>query len=91
MFIHFRGDVANHYQSLKSNGTSNASSALDHSSKDCVENVYSYTTAFLFLVETETTIGYGRRAITDNCAEAVIFFVLQVCRLAVFFAYRNAT
>lgn len=45
---------------------------------NCVENVYSYTTAFLFFVETETSVGYGRRAITEECPEAIILFVIQV-------------
>ena len=44
----------------------------------CVTNVYSYATAFLFIVETDTTVGYGDRAITDECPEAVLLFVIQV-------------
>jgi len=45
--------------------------------KPCFENVQSYATAFLFFIETETTVGYGRRAITDECPEAVILLVIQ--------------
>ena len=34
-----------------------------------VLGVESYGTAFLFFIETETTIGFGRRSITENCPE----------------------
>lgn len=37
----------------------------------------SFGTAFLFFIETETTIGYGRRSITDKCPEAIILLVAQ--------------
>nr|BAB56015.1 G-protein coupled inwardly rectifying potassium channel-B [Halocynthia roretzi] len=47
------------------------------SRKPCVQNVYSYATAFLFYIETETTIGYGKRAMTDQCPEAILLFVIQ--------------
>jgi len=45
--------------------------------KPCFENVRSYATAFLFFIETETTVGYGRRAITDQCPEAIGLLVIQ--------------
>ena len=32
----------------------------------CFENVNSFKTAFLFFVETETTVGYGKRTITGK-------------------------
>lgn len=43
----------------------------------CVEKVDSWTSAFLFSVESQTTIGYGGRQITPECPEAVIFLLLQ--------------
>lgn len=43
----------------------------------CVENVDCWTSAFLFSVESQTTIGYGGRQITPECPEAVIFLLLQ--------------
>ena len=45
----------------------------------CVENVYidSYASAFLFSLETQTTIGYGGRQVTPNCPEAVILLNIQ--------------
>ncbi|XP_039260141.1 G protein-activated inward rectifier potassium channel 4-like [Styela clava] len=64
-FVAFiRGDV-----------TAHAMNDTDHN--PCVEKVYSYATAFLFFIETETTIGYGKRAITDQCPEAILLFVIQ--------------
>ena len=36
-----------------------------------------FATAFLFFIETETTIGYGRRSITDKCGEAIFLLVVQ--------------
>ncbi|CAG5108377.1 Oidioi.mRNA.OKI2018_I69.chr1.g3766.t1.cds [Oikopleura dioica] len=43
----------------------------------CFENVNSFQTAFLFFVETETTVGYGKRTITANCPEAILLLIIQ--------------
>ncbi|XP_023680522.1 G protein-activated inward rectifier potassium channel 4-like [Paramormyrops kingsleyae] len=43
----------------------------------CVENLNSFVSAFLFSIETETTIGYGHRVITDKCPEGIILLLLQ--------------
>ncbi|CAG5108633.1 Oidioi.mRNA.OKI2018_I69.chr1.g3884.t1.cds [Oikopleura dioica] len=43
----------------------------------------SYLTAFLFFLETETTVGYGRRNIQSNCPEAVLALVIQ-CLIGTF-------
>lgn len=43
----------------------------------CVDNVDSFTSAFLFSLETQTTIGYGGRQITPKCPEAVILLNVQ--------------
>uniref|UniRef100_A0A8C4PVU7 Uncharacterized protein n=1 Tax=Eptatretus burgeri TaxID=7764 RepID=A0A8C4PVU7_EPTBU len=45
--------------------------------KPCVDNVKSIMGAFLYSVETQVTIGYGSRAITDNCPAAMLVLVLQ--------------
>ncbi|XP_033840167.2 inward rectifier potassium channel 2-like [Periophthalmus magnuspinnatus] len=47
----------------------------DH--RKCVSNVTTFTAAFLFSVETQTTIGYGYRYVTDECPLAVFAVVLQ--------------
>ncbi|XP_061106256.1 ATP-sensitive inward rectifier potassium channel 1b [Conger conger] len=43
----------------------------------CVSNVNGLTTAFLYSLETQTTIGYGGRAVTGQCAGAVALIVVQ--------------
>ncbi|XP_064617621.1 ATP-sensitive inward rectifier potassium channel 10-like [Liolophura sinensis] len=42
----------------------------------CVANVHSFTTAVLFSVESQHTIGYGYRAVTDECPHIItaVFF-----------------
>ncbi|XP_051953037.1 ATP-sensitive inward rectifier potassium channel 1-like [Xyrauchen texanus] len=43
----------------------------------CVINVQGLTAAFLYSLETQTTIGYGYRAITPLCPGAVALIVIQ--------------
>ncbi|XP_032935046.1 G protein-activated inward rectifier potassium channel 1-like [Catharus ustulatus] len=43
----------------------------------CVANVYNFPSAFLFFVETEATIGYGHRYITERCPEGIVLFLFQ--------------
>ncbi|XP_066921712.1 G protein-activated inward rectifier potassium channel 4-like [Clytia hemisphaerica] len=45
--------------------------------KKCLDNVDSWISAFLFSIETQTTIGYGGRAVTPNCPEGVFLLVIQ--------------
>ncbi|XP_063789586.1 G protein-activated inward rectifier potassium channel 1 [Pseudophryne corroboree] len=51
--------------------------AHDENYTPCVANVYNFPSAFLFFIETEATIGYGFRYITDKCPEGIILFLLQ--------------
>uniref|UniRef100_A0A8C1VV89 ATP-sensitive inward rectifier potassium channel 14 n=1 Tax=Cyprinus carpio TaxID=7962 RepID=A0A8C1VV89_CYPCA len=43
----------------------------------CISNVDSFMAAFLFSVETQTTIGYGYRYVTEDCPFAVFMVVFQ--------------
>lgn len=43
----------------------------------CVMQVNSFVAAFLFSIETQTTIGYGFRCVTEECPLAVFMVVLQ--------------
>ncbi|XP_037074283.1 LOW QUALITY PROTEIN: G protein-activated inward rectifier potassium channel 3-like [Pollicipes pollicipes] len=43
----------------------------------CVLNVKDFTGCFLFSLETQHTIGYGYRYISDQCTEAVILLCVQ--------------
>lgn len=50
---------------------------LKYHNIQCIEKVYSWTSAFLFSLETQTTIGYGGRQITPDCPEGVICLLIQ--------------
>lgn len=41
--------------------------------------VHDFTSALLYSVETQHTIGYGLRYITEECPSAIIFLMLQSC------------
>ena len=43
----------------------------------CIDNVNGLTTAFLYSLETQTTIGYGGRALTGHCAGTVALIIVQ--------------
>lgn len=43
----------------------------------CIEKINGWTSAFLFSLETQTTIGYGGRQITPDCPEGVILLLIQ--------------
>ncbi|XP_053547144.1 G protein-activated inward rectifier potassium channel 4 [Bombina bombina] len=43
----------------------------------CVENLNGFVSAFLFSIETETTIGYGYRVITEKCPEGIVLLLIQ--------------
>ncbi|XP_032888380.1 G protein-activated inward rectifier potassium channel 2 [Amblyraja radiata] len=49
----------------------------DASWMPCVNNLNGFVSAFLFSIETETTIGYGYRFITDKCPEGIILLLVQ--------------
>ncbi|KAM9393785.1 ATP-sensitive inward rectifier potassium channel 12 [Pholidichthys leucotaenia] len=55
---------------------------MDHPEEDeefvpCVKQVSTFVAAFLFSVETQTTIGYGARFVTEECPAAVFMVVFQ--------------
>lgn len=54
---------------------------LDHAGDDnfipCVTQVNTFVAAFLFSIETQTTIGYGARYVTEECPAAVFMVVFQ--------------
>ncbi|WAQ95517.1 KCNJ1-like protein [Mya arenaria] len=43
----------------------------------CLRNVYSFTSAFLFSLESQHTIGYGSRSPTSECSGAVLMVYVQ--------------
>lgn len=46
-------------------------------SKPCFSEVSSFMAAFLFSLETQTSIGYGFRSVTEECPPAVVVVVFQ--------------
>ncbi|XP_062339412.1 ATP-sensitive inward rectifier potassium channel 8 [Osmerus eperlanus] len=45
--------------------------------EQCVTNVKSFTSAFLFSIEVQVTIGFGGRMITEHCPDAIAVLILQ--------------
>lgn len=43
----------------------------------CVTQIHSFSSAFLFSIEVQVTIGFGGRMITEECVSAVIVLILQ--------------
>ena len=60
----------------------------------CIRENWNFTSAFLFSVETQHTIGYGSRQTTEECPEAVIMqciqsvvgVIIQACMAGIVFA-----
>ncbi|KAI6192157.1 Inward rectifier potassium channel 2 [Aphelenchoides bicaudatus] len=46
--------------------------------KQCIANVHTFTGAFLFSLESQQTIGYGSRYMTEACLPAFITLILQM-------------
>lgn len=44
---------------------------------ECLHNVHSFSSALLLSIETQTTIGYGGRAVTPSCPDAIIIMIAQ--------------
>jgi potassium inwardly-rectifying channel subfamily J, other len=45
----------------------------------CVHGVNDFTSAFLYSIETQHTIGYGHRHITRQCSFAIFILMIQSC------------
>lgn len=56
---------------------SNKSDKEDEDDEVCIENVHDFTSAMLFSVETQHTIGYGFRHVTTACPLAVLAVFVQ--------------
>ncbi|XP_040907843.1 ATP-sensitive inward rectifier potassium channel 1b [Toxotes jaculatrix] len=64
------------YWIAKSNGDLTGQNRTDGHIQ-CIDNVNGLTTAFLYSLETQTTIGYGGRALTGHCAGTVALIIIQ--------------
>ena len=47
--------------------------------KPCVKEMHTFTSALLFSIETQHTIGYGARHTTEECPEAITVMMIQSC------------
>ncbi|XP_061077613.1 ATP-sensitive inward rectifier potassium channel 11 [Conger conger] len=53
---------------------------LDQNSDDfvpCVTSIHSFSSAFLFSIEVQVTIGFGGRMVTEECVSAIIMLIVQ--------------
>ncbi|XP_069479878.1 ATP-sensitive inward rectifier potassium channel 11-like [Ambystoma mexicanum] len=54
---------------------------LDHLQEEgfvpCVTSIQSFTSAFLFSIEVQVTIGFGGRMITEECPAAILVLIVQ--------------
>ncbi|KAF0041355.1 ATP-sensitive inward rectifier potassium channel 11 [Scophthalmus maximus] len=53
---------------------------LDHRGDDfvpCVTDIHSFSSAFLFSIEVQVTIGFGGRMVTEECVSAIILLIIQ--------------
>ncbi|XP_046716632.1 ATP-sensitive inward rectifier potassium channel 15 [Silurus meridionalis] len=64
------------YLIAMTNNDLNTEQALNHT--PCVINVATLTGAYLFSLESQTTIGYGFRHISEECPHAIVTLVLQL-------------
>ncbi|XP_075958418.1 ATP-sensitive inward rectifier potassium channel 1b [Anarhichas minor] len=64
------------YWIAKSNGDLTGQNRTD-GHVQCIDNVNGLTTAFLYSLETQTTIGYGGRALTGHCVGTVALIIVQ--------------
>lgn len=64
------------YWIAKSNGDLNGQNQTD-GHVQCINNINGLTTAFLYSLETQSTIGYGGRALTGHCAGTVALIIIQ--------------
>ncbi|XP_072292083.1 ATP-sensitive inward rectifier potassium channel 11 [Eucyclogobius newberryi] len=43
----------------------------------CVTDIHSFSSAFLFSIEVQVTIGFGGRMVTEECLSAIIILIVQ--------------
>jgi potassium inwardly-rectifying channel subfamily J len=61
------------------NGDFSSSNRNDSSYIPCVAGVKSFSGALLYSIETQQTIGYGTRAVTEGCTGGVFIIIIQSC------------
>ncbi|XP_044263509.1 G protein-activated inward rectifier potassium channel 4-like [Tribolium madens] len=51
---------------------------VGNATKPCLNGIQTFAGYLLFSIETQTTIGYGTRYISQNCPEAILIFCIQI-------------
>ncbi|XP_061532698.1 ATP-sensitive inward rectifier potassium channel 11 [Phycodurus eques] len=46
-------------------------------SAPCVTDIHSFSSAFLFSIEVQVTIGFGARMVTEECLSAIVVLIVQ--------------
>ncbi|XP_029707337.1 inward rectifier potassium channel 4-like isoform X1 [Takifugu rubripes] len=62
---------------LKEGGPQTRAGEGDTERRPCILHIQGFIGAFLFSIETQTTIGYGFRCVTEECPVAVVTVVVQ--------------
>ncbi|CAF1282807.1 unnamed protein product [Adineta steineri] len=55
------------------------SSNNSNSTNRCVDGVKTFGGLILYSIETQQTIGYGTRAVTENCTAGIFLLIIQSC------------
>ncbi|CAM4698354.1 unnamed protein product [Leuciscus chuanchicus] len=69
--------VSSSFAPLQPTGVSGPVQTVAETEERCFQQVNSFMAAFLFSLETQTSIGYGFRSVTEACPLAVFAVVLQ--------------
>ncbi|XP_057698678.1 inward rectifier potassium channel 4-like [Corythoichthys intestinalis] len=70
------GDFDLHFPAKEEDSQSKAEDKQDKW-RPCILHIQGFIGAFLFSIETQTTIGYGFRCVTEECPVAVVTVVVQ--------------
>ncbi|EMP38270.1 ATP-sensitive inward rectifier potassium channel 11 [Chelonia mydas] len=70
------GDL-DHSTQLQAGGSRGAGEAEAGGFVPCVTSIHSFTSAFLFSIEVQVTIGFGGRMVTEECPAAILILIVQ--------------
>uniref|UniRef100_A0A8C5U111 Potassium inwardly rectifying channel subfamily J member 11 n=1 Tax=Malurus cyaneus samueli TaxID=2593467 RepID=A0A8C5U111_9PASS len=72
-FAHGDLDHSTRLQRDPAEGTAGSAAAF----VPCVTSIHSFTSAFLFSIEVQVTIGFGGRMVTEECPAAILVLIVQ--------------
>jgi potassium inwardly-rectifying channel subfamily J len=82
--IHFMDELMKNYSEINEFAKNlqlkiNETNVVETKHVPCVSGLHDYTSAILYSIETQHTIGYGLRHITEQCSFAIGLFMVQSC------------